>query len=85
MLKQECEHLADQLVDGVEPQATQCQDCGVPGPLRMCMTCGYVGCCESLLSHDTIHWRKTGHAIIRKLPLAADSFTYCYEHQAYLR
>ena len=84
MLKQECEHLAGQVVAGVEPQATECQDCSLPGPLRMCMSCGYVGCCESLNSHDTHHWKKTGHAIIRKLPLADDSFTFCYEHQAYL-
>ena len=85
MLKTECEHFATQVVDGVQPLSDVCQDCGLDRPLRMCATCGYVGCCESRASHDTLHWETTGHALIRRLPLAEDSFTYCYEHKKYLK
>ena len=81
----ECSHHAEQLVEGIQPQANACQECGIAGPLRMCATCGYVGCCESRASHDTMHWKQTGHAIIIRLPLNPDSFVYCYEHHDYLR
>lgn len=43
MLKTECQHV-EQIVESVQPQATLCQECGSEGPLRMCATCGYVGC-----------------------------------------
>jgi len=81
----DCDHYGAQYVEGTQPQANVCQECGLEGPLRMCATCGYVGCCESRASHDTLHWEKTGHAIIRRMPLADDSFTWCYEHKAYLK
>ena len=84
MLKTECSHTA-QIVEGVEPKAAVCETCGIEGPLRMCATCGYVGCCESKNSHDTDHWKATGHAVIRRMPIADDSFTWCYEHMDYLK
>jgi hypothetical protein len=43
MLKTACEH-ADQIVEGMQPRATLCEECGSEGPLRFCATCGYVGC-----------------------------------------
>ncbi len=43
MLKTECNH-ADQIVEGMQPRATLCEECGSEGPLRFCATCGYVGC-----------------------------------------
>jgi uncharacterized UBP type Zn finger protein len=52
--------------------------------LRVCATCGYVGCCESQRAHDTEHWRRTGHPIIRSLPLGKRAFTWCYACNAYL-
>ena len=80
----ECDHYAVQVVEGAAPRSEVCEECGLDRPLRVCMTCGHVGCCESFNKHDTIHWQETGHAIIRRLPLVETSFTYCYEHQAYL-
>jgi len=84
MLKTECAHV-EQIVEGMQPRTALCEECGSEGPLRMCATCGYVGCWESLASHDTEHWQKTGHAIIRKMPLTDESFTWCYEHKEYLK
>ena len=85
MVKTECNHFREQVVEGATPKASNCEACGIEGPLRFCLTCGYVGCCESRSSHDTLHWRETGHAIIHQLPLSERSFTWCYEHQAYLQ
>ena len=85
MQKTECAHFADQVSGTVAPKAAVCQECGIEGPLRMCATCGYVGCCESRASHDTDHWRATGHAIIVRMPIDEGSWSYCYEHTAYLR
>lgn len=59
-------------------RADRCETCGDGGSLRVCATCGYVGCCESQRAHDTQHWRETGHPIIRSLPLTERSFTWCY-------
>ena len=85
MLKTECSHFGVQMISGVTPHAPVCETCGIEGPLRMCATCGYVGCCESKASHDTDHWKQTGHAIIIQMPISEKSFTFCYEHQEYLK
>lgn len=66
------------------PHSERCESCGISGSLRMCITCGYVGCCESSRAHDTTHWRQTGHPIIRSLPLTERSFTWCYACNDYL-
>jgi len=47
--------------------------------LRMCMTCGEVGCCDdSKNRHATAHVGATGHPIIRSLEPGGD-WRYCYE------
>ena len=34
--------------------------------LRMCQSCGHVGCCDnSIGKHATAHFKATGHPIIR--------------------
>ncbi len=89
MIQTGCSHYKEQVKGEVQSQSTVCQDCALTnekGHLRMCLTCGYVGCCESEQSHDTQHWKQTGHAIIQKLPLEGDrSFIYCYEDAEYLK
>ena len=85
MLKTECSHFNEQMVPDTAPRAAVCETCGLEGPLRMCATCGFVGCCESRESHDTDHWKETGHAIIVRMPIEEGSFVFCYEHQEYLK
>ncbi len=82
MKQEECPHLA--ALPAPVPRAEQCQDCGSEHSLRLCTTCGYVGCCESQAGHDRLHWQTTGHPIIRSLPLTGRSFVWCYACQAYL-
>jgi uncharacterized UBP type Zn finger protein len=62
-----------------------CADCGVSAPTRLCLTCGHVGCCDSSQGHATAHAQASTHPIIRSLPLSNDSFTWCYDCNAYLR
>lgn len=73
-------------VDGaaVEPRADACESCGSTVNLRACTECGHVGCCESQLAHNTAHYRKSGHPIIRSMPIGPRSFTWCYECGTYL-
>jgi uncharacterized UBP type Zn finger protein len=33
--------------------------------LRLCLSCGYVGCCDSSNKHGTKHFKSTGHLIIK--------------------
>ncbi|MGH2450414.1 MAG: UBP-type zinc finger domain-containing protein [Candidatus Limnocylindria bacterium] len=68
-----------------EPQAEQCQECGSRHSLRLCATCGHVGCCESQLGHGREHALGVGHPVILSLPLSGGSFTWCYEHNDYVQ
>jgi len=46
--------------------------------LRLCRTCGHVGCCDdSKNKHATKHFRKTKHPIIRSLEPGED-WRWCY-------
>ena len=64
-------------------RAEACERCGEQRNLRVCAECGHVGCCESLGGHNTAHFRDSGHAVIRSVPLET-GFTWCYECEAYL-
>ncbi|HJT17335.1 MAG TPA: UBP-type zinc finger domain-containing protein [Thermoanaerobaculia bacterium] len=80
--KADCPHIAE-LKGEAQSDKTACEECGLPGPLRRCMTCGYVGCCESFGAHDTKHARATGHHFIR--PHRCDyDWLWCYGCEAYL-
>ena len=53
-----------------QPSAEVCEECVALGDtwpaLRMCMTCGYVGCCDKAKNrHSAKHFESTGHPIIR--------------------
>ena len=67
-----------------EPTGETCQECGSNYNLRMCTTCGHVGCCESQQAHNTAHARSSGHPVIRSMPLGPHSFTWCYECSLYV-
>ena len=63
----ECPHAAG--IRKVTPSALGCEECLQTGDawvhLRLCRTCGHVGCCDSSSNrHATKHFRKTQHPII---------------------
>jgi uncharacterized UBP type Zn finger protein len=72
-----CSHLAA-LGEPAGPVAETCQECGASRVLRICLTCGHVGCCDSHNGHATAHSRDSGHPLIRTWKGGA--FVYCYEH-----
>lgn len=52
--------------------------------LRICMTCGEVGCCDSSKnSHASAHARATEHPIIRSLQ-PGESWAWCFRDQSVL-
>ena len=75
-----CSHL--DLVAEVAPGSNGCEDCLQTGDrwlhLRMCMTCGHVGCCDSSPNrHATAHFRSVGHPIIQSYE-PGEEWWYCY-------
>jgi uncharacterized UBP type Zn finger protein len=76
-----CVHVPDEVAT---PRSETCEACGSGFNLRMCTTCGHVGCCESQQAHNTKHAGAAGHPVIRSLPLTAHSFTWCYECNTYV-
>jgi monovalent cation:H+ antiporter-2, CPA2 family len=76
----ECTHL-DQIHD-VRPRTDGCEECLKTGdswaPLRLCLTCGHVGCCDdSPNTHATKHFHATQHPIITSLE-PGQSWRWCY-------
>lgn len=46
--------------------------------LRMCLTCGNVGCCDSSpYQHATKHFNETSHPVIRSFE-PGESWRWCY-------
>ena len=63
----ECTHLST--IRPVQASAQGCEDCLRTGDwwvhLRICRTCGHVGCCDSSPNrHATAHFHATGHPIV---------------------
>lgn len=76
----QCTHL-DQIRD-VGPKSLGCEECLTMGDswvhLRMCLTCGSVGCCDSSKNkHATKHFHVTSHPLIRSLE-PGDEWAWCY-------
>ncbi len=84
MYANECSHL-DQIRD-VEPRTPEgCEECLAIGQswvhLRLCKTCGHVGCCDSSIGkHATKHFQQTGHPIIQSFQPDED-WLWCYVDQ----
>src|ERR1700680_3019761 len=66
----ECKHL-DEIRD-VQPHTKGCEECLKMGDrwvhLRLCLTCGHVGCCDSSNNkHATKHFHATKTPIMRSI------------------
>lgn len=64
------------------PSGDTCGDCAaegtVPVHLRMCLTCGNVGCCDSSPGlHATRHFETTGHPVMRSFE-PGEAWRWCY-------
>jgi uncharacterized UBP type Zn finger protein len=80
-----CEHYTPLVA--VTPQTRGCEECMAMGAkwteLRVCMTCGHVGCCEdSEHTHALKHFQSSGHPVIVPLERGED-WAWCYVHRKY--
>jgi len=80
--KTDCPHL-NILNTAMSSAKRACEVCGLNESLRICLTCGFVGCCESYGAHDTEHSRAKQHPFIR--PHLCDyNWLWCYACNAFL-
>lgn len=85
-MAKECTHL-DQIIE-VVPSSDGCEECLQTGDswvhLRLCLSCGRVGCCDaSKNKHATKHYTKTSHPIIRSFE-PGESWLWCYPDQLFM-
>ncbi len=75
-----CLHLPSETA---APSGDHCEECGSGFNLRLCATCGHVGCCESQRGDARRHALAEGHPVILSMP-AGRGFTWYYEEGAYV-
>lgn len=82
-----CSHLqdAEKRTRGVQPGSHGCKECLERGDrwvhLRLCLTCGHVGCCDSSPNrHATKHFHATNHPVIRSFE-PEEGWGWCYVHK----
>jgi uncharacterized UBP type Zn finger protein len=81
----ECSHL--ELIQVTEPLADVCNTCVEMGDiwpaLRMCLVCGFIGCCDTAKNkHMKSHYEEKGHPIFRSIRLD-EGWIWCYEDNAF--
>lgn len=77
---EKCHHFDE--IKAVTPSADGCEDCLKIGAgwvhLRLCESCGHVGCCDSSPNqHATKHFHASNHAIIKSFEPGED-WGFCY-------
>lgn len=75
-----CTHLDQVTVTTTDERV--CEDCVRIGGrwvhLRLCLSCGHVGCCDSSPNrHATAHWRQTSHPLVRSIE-PGEGWIWCY-------
>lgn len=82
----QCTHL-DQ-IQPVSPKTRGCEECLKAGGrwvhLRLCLTCGHVGCCDSSPGkHATAHSKAAGHPLIKSFEPGED-WAWCNICEVYI-
>jgi len=82
-MKNQCTHLDQIKIKNTETHV--CEECVQMGDrwvhLRLCLTCGHVGCCDSSKNkHATRHFHKVHHPLIRSIE-PGESWVWCYVDQ----
>ena len=75
-----CSHVKE--IKKVTPSGKGCKECLEMGDtwvhLRLCLTCGHVGCCDSSKNrHATKHFHATKHPIMRSLE-PGEQWGWCF-------
>jgi uncharacterized UBP type Zn finger protein len=76
-----CTHLDQVELLELPAEVAGCEECLKTGDrwvhLRMCQTCGKIGCCDSSPNrHATSHAREEGHPVMRSAELGED-WSWC--------
>jgi uncharacterized UBP type Zn finger protein len=88
-MSSECSHLDQVRITELPEAVDGCEECLRDGTkwvhLRICLTCGHVGCCDdSPERHATAHQESSGHPLIRSLE-PGEAWSWCYvDEQALL-
>ena len=83
----QCSHLVQ--IHAVAPAMPEgCQECLQTGQrwvhLRLCLTCGHIGCCDSSPGkHATKHFHAFRHPLIKSYEPGED-WAFCYLDNAFL-
>ena len=80
-----CSHI--ELIAVTEPTTSVCEQCVESGDiwpaLRMCLICGFVGCCDTSKNrHMARHHEETGHPIFRSIR-DDEGWVWCYDDNAF--
>jgi uncharacterized UBP type Zn finger protein len=83
-----CSHLGQVEVRELPAEVAGCEDCLRIGGkwlhLRICLTCGHVGCCDNSPNrHATAHYHATSHPLIRSLE-PGEEWSWCYVDEVFL-
>jgi uncharacterized UBP type Zn finger protein len=75
-----CTHI--DTISDVQPNAEGCEDCLRIGDewvhLRLCTSCGHVGCCDdSKNKHATKHSKESQHPVVRSFE-PGENWFWCY-------
>jgi uncharacterized UBP type Zn finger protein len=79
----ECVHLESAEILELPEPLLGCEECLKAGDrwvhLRMCLTCGKIGCCDSSPNkHASGHHTESGHTLVRSAEPGED-WAWCYE------
>jgi uncharacterized UBP type Zn finger protein len=85
----DCAHLDSVQITELPESIDGCEECLQSGDkwchLRICLSCGHVGCCDSSPNrHATKHSEATGHPIMRSVQPGED-WAWCFVDRTMLR
>jgi uncharacterized UBP type Zn finger protein len=80
-----CTHLDTITVTELPAAVDGCEECLKSGGawvhLRICLSCGHVGCCDSSPGkHASAHFAESDHKLIRSLE-PGEEWSWCFEDQ----
>ncbi len=81
-----CTHLSE--IREVTPSAQGCEGCLKMGSgwvhLRICRTCGHVGCCDSSPNqHASKHFQESAHPIVQSFE-PGEQWLWCYVDEVFI-
>ena len=83
----QCEHISDVDLDK-KGNTKGCEECEKTGStwvhLRLCLTCGHVGCCDSSRNkHGSKHFKSTMHPLIKSYE-PGESWKWCFLDETFI-